>query len=104
MGGYGTWRLGILRPEYFRGLIILSGDMGSDILDKIDRLRNANIFVVHGAQDLAVQVSGARQAVEKLKALDANVVYREIPEGGHGNSASYDLIAEIIAWIRKYSD
>jgi hypothetical protein len=103
MGGYGAWHLGILRPDYFRGLIILSGAVGSDILGQIDKLRDANIFVIHGAKDNAVPVGGAREVVEKLKAMNANVVYIEIPEGGHGNYGNYDLDTEILAWIEKYA-
>ena len=104
MGGYGTWRLGMLRPDYFRGLIVISGRVRSDILNGIESLRDANIFVLHGAKDLAVPVDGARKAVEKLKALDANVRYIEVPEGGHGDFGDYDLGAAVMAWIRQYSE
>jgi predicted esterase len=103
MGGYGAWHLGILRPDTFRGLIILSGAVRPDLLGQIDKLRDANIFVVHGAKDNAVPVDGARRLVEKLKAMNANVVYIEIPEGGHGNYGDYDPGTEILAWIEKYA-
>jgi len=101
MGGTGTWRLGILRPDYFRGLIILSGRLDPGTAD---RLRDQNIFIVHGAKDLAVPIGNTRKAVEKLQAMGANVVYIEFPEGGHGDYFTEDLVAQIIAWIRKYSD
>jgi pimeloyl-ACP methyl ester carboxylesterase len=104
MGGYGTWHLGILKPEYFRGLIVLSGAMRSDILDGLDRIGRSNILVIHGDADLAVPVDGARRAVEKLKALDANVVYIEVPGGGHGDYWNEDLSAQVVAWIQKYSE
>ena len=101
MGGYGAWRLGELRPDYFRGLIVVSGDVRPDILQGVDALRDQNIFVVHGAADNAVPVSGAREMVEKLKAMNANVTYVEIPEGGHGGGWSYDPTAELMAWIKQ---
>lgn len=104
MGGYGTWRLGILRPDCFRGLIVISGRVRSDILNGIESPRGANVFVVHGAKDVAAPVDAARRVVEKLKALDANVTYIEVPEGGHGNFPGLDLGAAVIPWIKQYSE
>jgi len=102
MGGTGTWRLGILRPDYFRGLVIISGAVKPDILDQIDRLREQKIYIIHGAQDLSVPIDGTRQAVEELKAMQANVVYIELPEAGHGGNL--ESLLEIVPWIEKYSD
>lgn len=70
----------------------------------VKSLRGANMFVVHGAKDMAAPVDAARRVVEKLNALDANVTYIEVPEGGHGDFGDYDLGAAVIAWIRRYSE
>jgi pimeloyl-ACP methyl ester carboxylesterase len=104
MGGYGAWRLGELRPDFFRGLVVVSGDVRPDVLQGVGALRDQNIFVIQGAADNAVSVSGARQMVEKLKALNANVTYIEIPEGGHGGNWNDDLVAKLLAWIKQYGD
>jgi predicted peptidase len=104
MGGYGAWRLGELRPDVFRGLVVVSGTVRPDILQGAGALRDQNIFVIHGAADNAVSVSGARQMVEKLKALNANVTYVEIAEGGHGGNWNDDLVAKLLAWIKQYGD
>jgi predicted esterase len=108
MGGYGTWRLGLLKPNYFRGLIIGSGALvppqivkGENILEIIDRAKDENILLFHGDKDNAVPIDNTRKAVKKLKALNANVEYIEIPGAGHGN---YDKNKEIVAWIKKYSE
>jgi len=61
-----------------------------------------NIFIIHGAKDLAVPIGDTRKAVEKLQAMQANVEYIELPEGGHGGDL--DSILEIISWVKKYSD
>jgi predicted esterase len=82
----------------------VSGDVRSDILQGADALKDQNIFVVHGAADNAVSVSGARQMVEKLKAMNANVTYVEIPEGGHGGGWSDDLVAKLLAWIKQNAE
>jgi predicted esterase len=106
MGGYGTWRLGLLKPNYFRGLVIISGALtaregtgGENILDMIDKVRNENFLILHGDKDNAVPIENTRKAVEKLKALNAKVEYIEVPGAGHGN---FDKNAEIIAWIKKH--
>jgi len=38
----------------------------------------------------------------QLKSMQANVVYIELPEAGHGGDL--ESILEIIPWIKKYSD
>jgi predicted peptidase len=108
MGGYGTWRLGLLKPNYFKGLIIGSGALvpprgikGEDILQIIKRVKDENILIIHGDKDNAVPIDNTRKAVKKLKALNANVEYIEVPGAGHGN---YDKNKEIIEWIKKYSE
>jgi pimeloyl-ACP methyl ester carboxylesterase len=104
MGGYGAWRLGELRPDVFRGLVVVSGNVRPDILQGTGALQNQNIFVIHGAADTAVSVSGARQMVEKLKAMNANVTYVEIPEGGHGGNWNDDLVTKLLAWMMQYAE
>lgn len=104
MGGYGTWHLGILRPDYFRGLIVLSGVVGPDVLGEIDAIREQNIFVIHGARDPAVPVADARAVVAKLEALQANVVYIEVPEGGHGDFKDNEALMQLLAWVKQYAE
>ena len=104
MGGYGTWHLGILRPDYFRGLIVVSGAVRLDVLEEIDAIREQNIFVVHGAKDPAVPVADARAVVAKLEALQANVVYIEVPEGGHGDFKDNEPLMELLAWVKQYAE
>ncbi len=106
MGGYGTWRLGLLKPNYFRGLIIASGALvppkrvkGENILEIIDRVKDENILIIHGDKDNAVPIDNTRKAVKKLKAMNANFEYIEVPGAGHGN---YDKNKEIVEWVKKY--
>jgi len=104
MGGYGTWRLGASKPDTFRALVVLAGVVRSETLQAADALRDQNIFVVHSASDSAVSVAGARQMVEKLKGLNANVTYIESPGMGHGGDLPDDLAAQLLAWIKQYGD
>jgi predicted esterase len=102
MGGIGAWRLGILKLDYFRGLIILSSPMRPQVLSQIDKIRYQNIFIIHGAKDLQAPVDDSRQAVEKLTAMQANFEYIELPEAGH--ALEHAPWTELMVWIKKYSD
>jgi len=108
MGGYGTWRLGLNNPGYFKGLVILSGALrppkiyrnkGENILDIIKNAENQNILIIHGAKDNAVPIDLTKEAVKKLEQIKANFEYIELPNAAHGN---YDKWNEIIKWIEKY--
>ncbi|MFC1726796.1 prolyl oligopeptidase family serine peptidase [candidate division KSB1 bacterium] len=104
MGGYGTWRLGLMNPGFFKGLVILSGALvppqrtgGENIIDIIDRIKGENLLIIHGDKDNAVPIENTRKAVEKLKALNAKYTYIEIPGAAHGNYNKWD---EVVDWIK----
>ncbi len=105
MGGYGTWRLGLLKPGYFKGLAILSGALvppertgGENILNMIDKIKTGNFLIIHGDRDNAVPIENTREAVKKLKAINTNVTYIEIPGAAHGN---YNKWQEVVNWIQE---
>lgn len=105
MGGYGAWRLGLLRPDFFRGLIIMSGVVappertgGEKISDMLDRQMNSAVLVVHGDRDSAVPVGATRNIVSRLRNLGVDVKYIEVPGAGHGN---YEVGEELSTWIRN---
>jgi pimeloyl-ACP methyl ester carboxylesterase len=100
MGGIGAYRLGLLKPDYFRALVILAGPLAPGFLEQMEKFRNQNLFLVYGARDKADWVSDSRAAVEKLTAVGANFEYIELPEAGHMlDGAPW---SEVIEWIMKY--
>jgi len=107
MGGYGTWRLGLLYPELFKALIIASGAVsppenlkGENIIDLLDeaKAKKMNIFIVHGDKDNAVPVENARMAVQKLEEMGIEFNYLEVKDAGHGGYNKWD---EIFAWLKR---
>lgn len=105
MGGYGAWRLSLLHPEIFKAVIVRSGAIvappyvkGENILDLLDKGKNLDFFVVHGAKDNAVSVENARQAVQKLKELGISHKYVEVKDAYH---TGYDKWGEIFGWMRS---
>jgi predicted esterase len=103
MGGYGAWRLSLLNPSLFKGVIIRSGAItppsplsGENILDLMKPGINISVLVIHGDKDNAIPVTDARKAVEKLEELKINHTYIEVKRGGHGD---YDRWKDISSWL-----
>jgi predicted esterase len=103
MGGYGAWRLSLLNPGLFKGVIIRSGAIappsplsGENILDLMKPGIKTSYIIIHGDKDNAIPVTNAREAVEKLKELKIDHIYIEVKGGGHGD---YDRWKEILSWL-----
>ena len=104
MGGYGAWRLAVMNPEIFHGVIIRSGAIkpppgvkGENILDIYTTQKNLNILMIHGDRDEAVPIENARKMAARLKELGEDHRYIEVEDAGHGD---YDKWPEIFKWLR----
>jgi hypothetical protein len=73
MGGGETWDLLVQHPMKFAAAIQVSAT-GGDLL-KASVLRNTPLWVFHGALDLTVYVSEARQMIAALERAGATAVY-----------------------------
>ena len=71
---------------------------GENILDLLDKGKNLDFFIVHGAKDNAVSVENARKAVQKLKELGISHKYVEVKDAYH---TGYDRWGEIFGWLRS---
>jgi len=80
MGAIGTWALASKYPQIWAALVSFAGT-GSPAL--AENMKAIPQFVVHGDADNTVNVSGSRNMVAKLKELNANVTYIEVPGGSH---------------------
>lgn len=105
MGGYGAWRLALLNPNMFRGVIIRSGSLtppitgeGKNILDLLKNAKDLNVLIIHGDKDQAVSVDEARKAVARLKEMNVKYTYIEVKGAGHGD---YDRWSEISNWVSE---
>ena len=106
MGGYGAWRLSLLNPNLFKGVIIRSGAIttppplsGENILDLMKPGINISYLVIHGDKDNAIPVADARKAVEKLKELKIDHIYIEVKGAAHGD---YDRWKDIFSWLNTF--
>ncbi|GAA6397570.1 discoidin domain-containing protein [Solibaculum mannosilyticum] len=96
MGGYGTWYLNTMFPDMFAAMVPICG---AGDPSKAGDLGDKPIWVFHGDSDPTVPVSGSRDMVNALKALNANVTYTEYPGVGHDSWVQAYRTQEMIDWM-----
>ncbi len=103
MGGGGTIYLGGAHPGIWAALAPMSpAYMGShDILNDI----KAPMMVVTGDKDAVVPVSMVRPFAKKMKTMEVEHIYKEIPGGNHGTTFYRNprLMAEIFDFFDQRS-
>src|SRR5919106_1356352 len=78
-GGAMTYRYGMVRPEMFAGLVILSGALRNPeaLLPRLPARHDQQIFIAHGTHDSVVPIDLSRDAVDFLAAQGYLPVYHE---------------------------
>jgi poly(3-hydroxybutyrate) depolymerase len=94
MGAIGTWRIAAKYPDLWAGLGMIAGNGPAATQQQMRRIPQ---IVVHGDADPTVSVSGSRTMVEALKKLGGDVVYIEVPGGGH-----VDVVAPNLSKIFEF--
>jgi phospholipase/carboxylesterase len=99
-GGAMTYRYGIVRPEMFAGLVILSGALRDPdgLLSHLPERRNQHIFIAHGTHDAVVSVDLSRNAVEFLKAQDYQPLYHEY---AMAHEITQEVLDDLVPWIHR---
>ncbi len=91
MGGFGTWAWARQRAERFAALMPVGGSGNSHAhvfsQDDLAHLKTKPIWMVHGAVDTAVPVSGADDVAAALARLGANFGYTRYPDATHGGTS-----------------
>ena len=97
-GGAMTYRYGMLRPEMFAGLVILSGALRNPeaCCHTCQRTRDQRIFIAHGTHDPVVPVDLSRNAVDFLEAQGYQPLYREYPMG---HEITQEVLNDLTPWI-----
>ena len=97
-GGAMTYRYGMLRPEMFAGLVILSGALRNPeaLLPHLPSTRDQRIFIAHGTHDAVVPIDLSRDAVDFLAAQGYQPLYHEYPMG---HEISLEVVNDLIPWI-----
>jgi len=95
-----TLRHGLLRPETFRGLIVLSGFFrdADAVRPNLPADRTQPIFLVHGRQDPVVDIEHGR---ENKRFLEENGYAPEYHEYDMPHAVSPEVIANLQPWLHR---
>jgi phospholipase/carboxylesterase len=99
-GGAMTYRYGMLRPEMFAGLAILSGALRDPqaLLPHLPAGREQRIFIAHGTHDPVVSVDLSRNAATFLEAQGYQPLYHEY---AMGHEINLEVLNDLIPWIHQ---
>jgi phospholipase/carboxylesterase len=99
-GGAMTYRYGMLRPEMFTGLVILSGALRDPetLVPHLPSTRDQRLFIAHGTHDPVVPTDLSRDAVNFLEAQGYRPLYREYPMG---HEINLEVLNDLIPWIHE---
>lgn len=93
-----TLRYGLLRPESFAGLVVLSGFFrdADAIRELLPAERSQPIFMVHGRQDPMIAIDSAR---ETKAFLEDNGYAPQYHEYDMPHTISEDVIKDLAPWL-----
>ena len=95
-----TLRYGLLRPEMFAGLAVLSGFFrdAETIRDSLPALRTQPIFMVHGRQDQMIALESALQTKAFLEDAGYTPEYYEYDMP---HTVSEEVLRDLAPWLHK---
>jgi dipeptidyl aminopeptidase/acylaminoacyl peptidase len=70
-------------------------------LHRATDFRDLPLYILHGDADSIVPVEQSRNFVRALRSSGAEVVYREIPGGGHDDGIATDYQGEIVDFLQQ---
>jgi phospholipase/carboxylesterase len=99
-GGVIAYALALSEPERFAALVALSSWLPAPIAGSMPHAACHRLatLVHHGSRDELIDVSRGRESVERLRALQVPVTYREL-EMGHEISAR--SLADLSDWLAE---
>lgn len=97
LGGYGSWSMLALRPDYFAAGIPICG-WGDPSPESCRRFAHVPIWSFHAADDSTVSVSGSRDMINTLRQVGGHPIYTEYRSGGHGIWANAYATPGLVEW------
>jgi phospholipase/carboxylesterase len=100
-GGVMAYNLAIRHPERFAALVALSTWFPEELLECAgdrDALARPPALVQHGRADEAIEVSRARDSVERLRTLKVQLTYREYD---CGHEITVDAIRDLSNFLAE---
>jgi predicted peptidase len=92
MGGFGAWRWAQRRPGRFAALMPVGGNgfdvRGYRVSRDLAALQSLPIWLIHGARDPVIPVSGADEMAQALAATGVHFGYTRYPHAAHTEAAT----------------
>jgi predicted peptidase len=77
-GGFGTWNIGLLRPDLFAALVPIAGGGDTEL---VSRLAGMPIWAFHSEDDQVVPVTYSRTTIAALRRAGGQPFYTELASG-----------------------
>jgi predicted peptidase len=105
MGGYGSWKLGLTRPELFAAVAPVCG--GASLIDALlgsreqgAALRSLPVWAFHGAKDPVVPPDESERMVARLKRMGVTDIQLTVyPEADHDSWTKTYANPEFYTWL-----
>ena len=99
-GGIMAYSVGLTRPDKIKGIAVLSGRLLEEVKPCIwegGKLKNLNVFILHGKEDPVLHVEYAKQAVLFLKAKGVKFVFKEY---NAGHTIIPEMQEDLTSWLK----
>jgi phospholipase/carboxylesterase len=100
-GGVMGYSLALANPERFAALAVLSSWLPQELVPRLEiteAVRSLPALVQHGSEDSMIEVTRARDSVERLRALRVPLTYREYDMGHEIRPRS---LGDLSAWLEE---
>lgn len=96
MGGYGTWEMACMYPDYFAAVAPICG---GGMVWRAGALTKLPIRAFHGTDDFAVPYNASVEMVEAIKHLGGNATLTSYDNVGHDSWTSAYEKSDLIEWL-----
>lgn len=99
-GGGLAYRYGLIRPQTFSGVVVLSsGLLGLTALaPQLPPERTLPLFIAHGVKDPGLPVESARRAHQQLEEWGYQPAYHEY---NVGHEIAPELLEDLVPWVHR---
>lgn len=100
-GAIMSYSVGLLYPQYIRGIIALSGRMLGEVWSEVqgDALSpKLEALIIHGTQDAVLPIHCSREAQSQLETLGIVPAYYEFE---YGHTITEQTLATVSAWLNE---
>ena len=97
MGGFGTFDMLALYPDYFAAAFPICGGGNTDNAPLF--AKKLPLWIFHGDSDRVVSVEYSRAYYKRLKELKAKVKYTEYPGVGHNSWDNAFAEKDLLPWL-----